>query len=71
MEAARQRVRAATALKKEEEKTKLGESSSAPKAIGKGAAKRKADGKDERPSNKVSVIPGKKLPKSRCHQAQG
>ena len=63
MEVARQRVKAATAFKKEEDKTKVGESSSAPKAIGKGAAKRKADGKDERPSNKASVIPGEKLPK--------
>ena len=63
MEAARQRVRAVTARKKEEEKTKEGESLSAPKAIGKGAAKRKADGKDERSSKKASVTPGKKLPK--------
>ena len=63
MEAAKQRVRAVAAHKKEEEKTKVGESSSAPKAIGKGAAKRKADRKDERPSKKVSVIPGEKLPK--------
>ena len=63
MAAARQRVRVAVACKKEEEKTKVEESSSAPKAIGKGAAKRKADGKDERPSNKASVIPGEKLPK--------
>ena len=54
MEAAKQRVRAVAAHKKEEEKTKVGESSSAPKAIGKGAAKRKADGKDERSSKKAS-----------------
>ena len=63
MEAARQRVRATVACKKEKEKTQVGESSSALKAIGKGAAKRKADGKDERPSNKASVILGEKLPK--------
>ena len=50
MEAARQRVRAVATRKKEEEKTKVGESSSTLRAIGKGAAKRKADGKDERPS---------------------
>ena len=63
MEAARQRVKAVATCKKEEKKTKVGESSSPPKAIGKGAAKRKADGKDERPSKKASVTPGEKLPK--------
>ena len=63
MAAARQRVRAAVACKKEEEKTKVEESSSAPKAIGKGAAKRKADGKDERQSKKASVTSEEKLPK--------
>ena len=63
MEAARQRVRAVAARKKEEEKTKVGKSSLAPKAIGKGVAKRKANGKDERPSKKASVTPGEKLPK--------
>ena len=54
MEAAGQRamVRAAMARKKEEEKRekgKEGASSSAPKAIGKGALKRKADRKDDHP----------------------
>jgi len=63
MEVARQRVRATVACKKEKEKTQVGESSLALKAIGKGAAKRKANGKDECPSNKVSVILGEKLPK--------
>ena len=63
MEATRQRVRSAAACKKEEEKTKVGESSSTLRAIGKGAAKRKADGKDERPSKKPSVTPREKLPK--------
>ena len=38
-------------------------SSSTPKAIGKGATKRKGDGKDDRPSKKVFVIPREKLPK--------
>ena len=63
MEAARQWVRAVATRKKEEEKTKEGESSLAPKAIRKGAAKRKADGKDEHSSKKVFVTLGKKLPK--------
>ena len=59
MEVARQRalVRAlASAHKKEEkEKGKEGASLSAPKVIGKGAPKRKVDGKDDHPSKKVSV----------------
>ena len=63
MEATRQRVRSAAACKKEEEKTKVGESSSTLRAIGKGAAKRKADGKDERQSKKASVTSEEKLPK--------
>ena len=33
----------------------------APKAVSKGATKRKGDGKDDRPSKKVSVTPGEKL----------
>ncbi|KAL0004794.1 hypothetical protein SO802_012355 [Lithocarpus litseifolius] len=64
MEAARQRVRAAAARKKEEEKkTKLGESTSAPKVIGKGASKRKSDEKDDRPPKKASVNPLEKVSK--------
>ena len=67
MEAARLRaqVRAAAAHKKEEDKAKgkEGAFSSAPKAVDKGASKRKADGKDNRPSKKVSVTPREELPK--------
>ena len=36
-------MRAVAAYKKEEEKTKVGESLSTPKAAGKGATKRKSD----------------------------
>ena len=35
----------------------------APKVVKKGAPKRKADGKDNRPPKKVSVAPRDKLPK--------
>ena len=58
-------MRAATARKKEEEKAKGkdGASSSALMAVGKGAPKREADGKDNHPSKKVIVTPGDKLPK--------
>ena len=67
MKAAIQRVqvRAAATRKKEEEKAKGKEmvSSSTPKAVRKGAPKRKDDGKDTRPSKKVTVTPGDKLPK--------
>ncbi|XP_075671011.1 uncharacterized protein LOC142640690 [Castanea sativa] len=69
MEAARMRasVRAsATARKKEEEKKekgKEGASSSAPKVIGKGAPRRKTNGKDDRPSKKACVTSGEKQPK--------
>lgn len=58
-------VTAAAAHKKEEEKAKGKErvSSSAPKAVGKGAPKRKGDGEDECLSKKVSVTPEEKLPK--------
>ena len=56
MDAARQRMRATTACKKEEErKAKEGASLSAPKAVAKGSAKGKADGKDDRPSKKVAI----------------
>ena len=56
-------MRVAAACKKEEEKTEVKESSSAPRAIGKGVTKRKGDGKDDRSSKKASITPGKKLPK--------
>ena len=66
MKAARLRaqVRATTMHKKEEGKgkEKEGTSSSAPKAITKGAAKRKGDGKDDHLPKKVSIAPGEKLP---------
>ena len=58
MEVARQRVRAAIARKKEEEKATKGKdetSSLAPKTVAKGSAKRKNDGKDERPPKKAAV----------------
>ena len=63
MEATRQRVRVVATCKKEEEKTKVGESSSAPKVVDKGATKRKNDGKDDRQSKKASVTPAEKIPK--------
>ena len=66
MKAARQRVRAAAAHKKEEEKRskgKEGVSSSTPKAVSKGSAKRKADGKDDRSPKKAVVTPGDAHPK--------
>ena len=60
MEAARLRVQVHASptqqKKKEENKTKGdGVSSSAPKAVEKGAHKRKVDGKDDRPPKKPSV----------------
>ena len=60
MKAAKQRVRAAAARKKEEEKAKgkEGVSSSAPHAISKGSTKRKANRKDNPPSKKVAITPG-------------
>ena len=65
MEAAKLRVqiKAAAAGKKDEGKAKERASSSAPKAVGKRASKRKADGKDNRPSKKVSSTPREELPK--------
>ena len=59
MEAAKQRVRAAAARKKEEEKAKGNEgvSLSTPHSASKGSVKRKADGKDDPPSKKVAVTP--------------
>ena len=57
-------MRATIARRKEEkEKGKEGVSSSAPKVVGKGVPKRKADGKDDRPPKKVSITPGDKPPK--------
>ena len=59
MEAAKLRVQVcafvAQQKKKEDNKTREGASSSAPKAIGKSAHKRKNDGKDDCPPNKPSV----------------
>ena len=59
-------MRADTAPRKEEEKKvkgKEGVSSSAPKVVGKGAPKKKADGKDDLPPKKVFIPPTDKLPK--------
>ena len=61
MDAAKQRVRAPTTCKKEEErkaKGKEGTSSSVPKTVYKGSAKRKTDGVNDRPPKKVAVTPG-------------
>ena len=59
MDVAKQRIRATTALKKEERLTKGAEEgdSSAPKIVTK-ASKRKADGDGARPSKKTVTIPG-------------
>ena len=60
MEAARQRVRAAVAHKKKEErraKGKEGASWLTLKAVSKGSAKRKANGKDNRPPKKAAITP--------------
>jgi len=71
MEAAKQRVRAAAARKKEEEKSKGKEevSSSAPYAVSKGLAKRKANGKDDPTSKNVVVTPGDVPPKKSSHKS--
>ncbi|XP_075650538.1 uncharacterized protein LOC142621111 isoform X1 [Castanea sativa] len=65
MESARQRVRAATATKKKEQEKVRGEltPSSAPKLVGRTGAKRKPDGKDDRPGKKVATTPGDKSSK--------
>ena len=65
MEATRQRalVRASVAMCKKEEKEKEGASLSTPKVIEKGAPKRKAKGKDDRPLKKETVTSGNKWPK--------
>ena len=60
MDVVKQRVRAAAAHKKEEErkvKGKEGTSSSVPKAVYKGTAKRNTDGDNDRPPKKVAVTP--------------
>lgn len=49
---------------KKNEKGKKGASSSAPKIVGKGVPKRKAGGKNDRPSKKVSVTPREKQSKN-------
>ena len=57
-------MREATAPKKEEKKkAKEWKSSSTPKAVKKGATKKKGDGKDDRSTKKASVTPGEKIPK--------
>ena len=66
MDAAKQRVRVAVAHKKEEAKKAKGQegiSSSVPKAVFKGSAKRKVDGEDDRPPKKVAVSLGDAHPK--------
>ena len=68
MEAARQRVKATAARKKEEErraKGKEGASSSTPKVVSKGSTKSKANGKDDRPLKKAAVILGDTHPKKK------
>ena len=59
MDAAKQRIRAAVACKKEEAKLAKGTeegTSSAPKAVSK-VSKRKPDGDDDRPSKRTAVTP--------------
>ena len=61
MDAAKQRVKAVAARKKEEDrkaKGKEGTSSSVPKAIFRGSAKRKTDRENDRPPKKVAITPG-------------
>ena len=73
MEAAKLRVqiRAVVARKKEKGKAKEGASSSTHKVIGKRAPKRKAYGKDDCPSKKVSSTLGKELPKKPSPRKHG
>jgi len=59
----RAQIRAPATCKKEEGKAKEGASLLDPKVVSKGVLKRKADGKDDRPSKKVSLTPRKELPK--------
>ena len=68
MEAARQRVRAAAARKKEEEKATKGKDETsllAPKTVARGSVKRKNDGKDECPLKKLTVTTGDAHPKKK------
>ena len=58
-------------MRKKVEKGKEGASSSALKVVGKGPPKRKADGKDDRPSKKVSITLGEKHPKKPSHPKPG
>ena len=71
VEAAKQRVRAAAACKKEEDKAKGKEGTSTPHSSLKGPIKRKADGKDDPPSKKTTVspmdVPSKKSPPKSSH----
>ena len=66
MDAAKQKVRATIARKKEEKrktKGKEGTSSSVPKVVSKGSAKRKVDGEDDHSPKKVVVTPRDAHPK--------
>ena len=61
MDATKQRVRAATARKREKErkaKGNEGTSSSVPKVVSKGSAKRKTDRENDHPPKKVAITPG-------------
>ena len=61
MDATKQRVRAATARKREKErkaKGNEGTSSSVPKVVSKGSAKRKTDGENDCLPKKVAITPG-------------
>ena len=79
MDAAKQRVRVTAARKKEEEKKTKGtegNSSSVPKAIHKGSAKRKIDGDSDCLPKIAAVTPGdanskKSPPKSGLVQVRG
>ena len=72
MEAARQKVREATARKKEEErKAKEGESLLAPKAVKKRASKRKGDRKDNRQSKRCLSLLERNFLKSHHLQSMG
>ena len=66
MDVAKQRIRAATACKKEERLAKGKEegNSSVPKSVSK-VSKRKSDEDDDRPSKKTVVTPGDASPKGK------
>ena len=73
MEAAKQRVRAAAARKKEEEKATKGKDETsllAPKTVTRGSVKRKNDGKDECPLKKLTVTTGDAHPKKKSPSKQ-